>query len=154
MKKKFLIVIALLAIGMFGCQKEGVMNNPDQNSASFSFDVKPGPLTQLWTIGSFIINKDDVTRAFDSFVFEFYPDNTARATDGYIEIPGKWDVVNDQYFFYFEISKVNVTISPVDYQLGLFTELNGYWNIIKKYPTGVLLRMSSISSFKELRFDF
>jgi hypothetical protein len=158
MKKIFLVTAIIFAMGMVACQKETIVNAPNRDTEkaflSGSPDAKFGPVALLtWKIDLFTKNNEDITSRFSPFRFEIASDNSAVATDGKVFIPGKWDIVNDQYFFYFEISGVELSGAQVDYDLTIFNDLNGYWNIVKKYPDAVLLEMTGAKLYKQMRMS-
>jgi hypothetical protein len=161
MKKKIIFLITLLTLGVVACQKEKLPLNKGQTLPVASNNVytpqqkfAPDACT-FWKIKSFICGNEDLTAKFKAFTFELYADNSARATDGYYTVQGKWWIEpwTNQYYFYFDGNG----IVPYDWNgarmSSYFNNLNGYWNILKQYPTGMVLCMTSYSDYKQLYLE-
>jgi len=158
MKTKITIAILVLAIAMTGCRKETITGNPaaaansSTSSITGSLAGKPAPAS-MWKVTNFIRNGDDITGMFDSFIIMLSVKNNAGITNGYITIPGTWELAGNIYRFSFDINAADIPSSSTFINLAIFNELNGDWNIIKTFPTGVLLESTMGKEYKLLQLE-
>src|SRR5688572_19567766 len=104
---KQVLFLIMLITGLSACQKDSeiISKNEVSKQAIFqgiSFQPAPGS----WNIVSLRQNGWDISGSISIFNITMNPDNSASLASSFIEFRGKWELIADQMFLYFEIDAI------------------------------------------------
>lgn len=155
MKKIKNVAVLLLSVFFFACEKEDVVTKDQiQNTQAIEAKVNDAVPSDSYflsmNIGKFILNGEDITKAYSLYEFEV-SENKISATSGLFSAEGKWirDPKGQSIAMWFDVTGLPEIAAQ------LFNNLNGdYWMVVDETPQYIYLESYNRGLDRKLLFEF